>query len=203
MFTEEAAWLRSALDQIPVQEGTTVLDVGAQTREFRTVSQPHIDRDIYRPLLARGAKITSLDLQAAEGVDVIADVTAEDFDPASVGSFEVVICSNLLEHVTNRPTTIAHLGQLADDGGHLVITVPAHFPYHEDPIDTLYRPGIKQLIGDVTAAAPSLRPAITKTVHIFQREDYGGHLEPIRLAFAPMRWKVSVVIFQRAATGSS
>ena len=63
--------------------------------------------------------------------------------PFSDGYFDVVICSEVLEHVTNDSTAISELIRVLKPGGDLVITVPRYLPericwaisdaYHNEP----------------------------------------------------------------------
>jgi SAM-dependent methyltransferase len=195
MFAEEARWLRGALDGLPIGEGTTVLDIGSQTLEFRTTVQPYIDAEIFAPIRARGAHVTHLDAQRAKGVDIVADITAEDFALGDDRRFDLVICTNLLEHVRDRPRTIQRLDAVT--AGHLVVTVPGHFPYHEDPIDTMYRPTPRRLAADVVAVAGDLTPVRSTSIHILDRSWYLSALSRCRRFVPPMRWRTSAAVFER------
>ena len=197
MFAEEARWLRGALGGLPIGEGTTVLDIGSQTLEFRTAVQPYIDREIFAPIQALGAHVIHLDAQPAEGVDIVADITADDFGVGDRPPFDLVICTNLLEHVRDRPRTIQRLDAVT--AGHLVVTVPGHFPYHEDPIDTMYRPTPRQLAADVMAVAGGLTPVLTKSIHILDRSWYLSALSRCRRFVPPLRWRTSAVVFRTRA----
>jgi hypothetical protein len=55
------------------------------------------------------------------------------------------MCCNLLEHLADREPLRKAFGALVAPGSYLVLTVPHHFPYHADPIDTLYRPAVQDL----------------------------------------------------------
>lgn len=56
-----------------------------------------------------------------------------------------MICSNLLEHLTDPRSFAAACGDLVVPGGHGVFTVPYSYPYHPDPIDTMLRPTPQEL----------------------------------------------------------
>jgi hypothetical protein len=106
------------------------------------VEQPHVDAHVFRPLRARGVRILNLDLKEDEGVDLVGDVLNPDFQ-MKLAAFHprLVMCSNLLEHLTD-PTAFAHAcASIVEPGGYLLVTGPYSYPYHLDPIDTLYRPG--------------------------------------------------------------
>lgn len=144
MRVEEAAWIRDRLSEIP--DVSPVVELGSSTLQFRTVSQPHIDRMIHAPLRARGVKVVHADIKAAPGVDVAGDI----LDPAvraQLRAFRprVLLCCNMLEHVEDRAVLAAACEDLLEPGGHLIVTVPHSYPHHKDPIDTGYRPTPAQL----------------------------------------------------------
>jgi hypothetical protein len=201
VFAEEALWLRATLAGLQVDQDTRVLDIGSQTLEFRTVHQPHIEREIFGPIRKLGARITHLDAQAAPGVDIIGDITSDDFTLGDVPPFDVVICANLLEHVTDRPSTIRRLNAVTL--GHLFVTVPGHFPYHEDPIDTMYRPTERRLTRDVLDSAPSLQAVRSATIQIVDPMWYPGRLSRCRRLVPFLRWRTTAAIFARSARESS
>lgn len=157
MLVEEARWVAGVLASI--QDVRAVVDVGSSTSEFRAVVQPHIDRLVFAPLRARGARVVHVDGRGGDGVDAVLDVVADDPPPSLVAVADVVVCANMLEHVTDRAALVALLLRVARPGGHLVVTVPHRYPYHEDPIDTGYRPTPDELaaaLGGTTVVARAL-----------------------------------------------
>src|SRR5436190_23440563 len=109
VFLEEALWIESALAEREITGGTTVLDIGSSTEDFRTQVQPHIEQHVFAPPRRRGATIVHVDAKEGKGVDVVCDVTDADVDlVAQLGSpFDVVLCCNMLEHVVDRERTLA------------------------------------------------------------------------------------------------
>lgn len=60
----------------------------------------------------------------------------------------VVLCSNVLEHLKDKNRFIESLKILTTKKGSiLIVTVPYNFPYHPDPIDNLFRPDLNMLLG--------------------------------------------------------
>ena len=149
VFVEEALWIRSVLERAPLAPGSTVLDVGSSTLAFRTEVQPHIDEHVFRPLRERELRIQHLDARAEPGVDIVADVTLEGVE----GSYDLVICTNLLEHVVDRALVVANLKRLVTPGGFLLLTAPRRYPIHHDPIDTGFRPTTRRLV-DLVGFSP-------------------------------------------------
>lgn len=147
MLIEEARWINDVLEKAGPEPGWMVLDIGSSTEYFRRVDQPYIDYYVFRPLRKAGATIVHVDSRQGEGIDLIADLA----DPGSQGQVDnlpkadIVLCCNMLEHVVDRQMVAGRLSQLPRPGGLLVVTVPHVYRYHEDPIDTMYRPTNKEL----------------------------------------------------------
>jgi SAM-dependent methyltransferase len=153
VFREEATWLEELLAALPLEAGARILDIGSSTEYFRRVEQPYIDYHVFRPLRRRGVQAVHVDVKEADGVDVVCDLTdpglGSRLDELPRG--DIVLCSNLLEHVTDRELVVGRLRALTAAGGLLVVTVPHVYPYHPDPIDTLFRPTdeeLRSLVGD-------------------------------------------------------
>jgi hypothetical protein len=141
----ESQWLGQHLAAIPDSDLFPLLNVGSSTLEFRTRTQPYIDVNVFAPLRARGGAVYHADLKAAPGVDLVGDLVDPGFQnrladlrPRSV------LCSNLLEHVTDPRAVCDALLQLLPVGGYLVVSGPHDYPYHADPIDTMFRPTIRE-----------------------------------------------------------
>jgi hypothetical protein len=139
--------------------------------------------------------IIHLDAQVAPGVDIVGDITADEFDIGEVRAFDVVICTNLLEHVLARTQTIQRLEAVCAE--HLFVTVPGYFPYHEDPIDTMYRPTRGQLVADVIEAAPAFEAVLTKTIHVRDSKWYLTRKAQCRRFIPPLWWRTTAALFKR------
>jgi SAM-dependent methyltransferase len=86
------------------------------------------------------------ELQPAPGVDVAGDLTDASF-LARLRELGVrsIMCCNVLEHVPDPAEVAAALERATPPGGYVLVTVPRRFPYHPDPIDTMFRPGPDEL----------------------------------------------------------
>ncbi|MCC6416551.1 MAG: methyltransferase domain-containing protein [Opitutaceae bacterium] len=148
MLIPEARWLGSKLHSLPNSALCPLLNVGSQTRHFREVEQPWIEHYLFAPLRNRQCRILHLDLQQGEGIDIVGDLADAQFRARVQNEdFLSAICSNLLEHV-NNPREVAHwLASLVRPGGYLFVSCPYRFPYHPDPIDTMFRPNVAELAG--------------------------------------------------------
>jgi len=146
MLIEEAKWLSRQISQVEGDRLFPMLNVGSQTEQFRMVDQPWIHEIIFGPLQERGVQVKHLDLQAGQGVDIVGDLSESKFlAEVKEMSFGSVFCSNLLEHVVNREEIARLLTEVVPSGGFIILSVPYKFPYHPDPIDTMFRPSPEEL----------------------------------------------------------
>lgn len=123
-----------------------VLEIGSSDQYHREVAQPHISQHIHHPLAAAGVRVVTTDIKTGNGIDIAGDL----FDPkvreklAAVKP-DLVLCCNILEHVSDRQAFAAAVSALVAPGKRLLITVPRSYPYHLDPIDTMFRPTPEQI----------------------------------------------------------
>lgn len=141
MLKQEADWLNGVLSRFEAAELSPVAHIGSSTAQFRTQTQPWIDQKVFAPLTARGVAVVHVDLKSSAGVDLVADVTT----PAGCALIRArqpraVFLFNILEHVLDPATLCAAIEEVLPDQGLILITVPRSYPYHRDPIDTMYRP---------------------------------------------------------------
>ena len=123
-----------------------LLNVGSSTLEFRARTQPYIDDNIFAPLRARGGKVYHLDLKRAPGVDIVGDLSdLAVLDKIRNLRIRAVIMSNLLEHVSDRKQLCDAVLSILPPGGYIFATGPQSYPYHPDPIDTMFRPTIAEI----------------------------------------------------------
>jgi SAM-dependent methyltransferase len=107
--------------------GARVLDVGAGTCP-------------YRPRFAHCEYVTH-DFKAYEGeklgggsdygrIDLVSDITAI---PAPDASFDVVLCTEVLEHVPEPAAALGEMARLLRPGGRLLVTAPLGSGLHQLP----------------------------------------------------------------------
>ena len=91
--------------------------------------------------------ITSLDIRPEMKPDVLGDAHNLPFPGAS---FDLVLCSEVLEHLKNPPQAISEFMRVLRPGGVLLITTRFAFPVHDAPGDywrfTPY--GLRELLKD-------------------------------------------------------
>jgi hypothetical protein len=154
MFEAEARWLRAALDRFTPERLSPLLNLGSSTADFREQVQPWTEEILFRPLSARGIDIVHVDRRDGAGIDIRADLA----DPLDLPRLraprpQALLCCNLLEHVTEPERIARHCLDILPASGLVFVTVPYSYPYHRDPIDTMFRPDI----GELAALFPDAR----------------------------------------------
>jgi SAM-dependent methyltransferase len=78
---------------------------------------------------------TTLDVEARDGVavDIIAD--AHDLSQIENGSFDVILCAEVLEHLHSPHLAIAEFERVLKTGGMLLLSTRFIFPLHDVPGD--------------------------------------------------------------------
>jgi len=100
--------------------GSTVIDVGAGPGFF--------------PELFEGHRYLALDFFPYPGIHVVSDIVKNRL-PVRSGSADVVILSNVLEHLNRPELVLAECHRVLKEGGELLLTVPFLFKIHQEPYD--------------------------------------------------------------------
>lgn len=88
-------------------------------------------------------------------LDIVADSTPDAVGrgeqlPFRAGSFDAVVCSEVIEHVADPAALIAELHRVLRPGGRLLLSSPFLYPIHGDPHDyqRLTETRLRQLLRD-------------------------------------------------------
>lgn len=203
MFREEAKWVGKLLDDATEKKGRLVIaNIGSSTAYFREVIQPHIHEFIFEPLQQKNCKVLHVDVKPDEGVDMIADITQPAFASKYANAFDVVLCTNLLEHVEDIGAVARNLYAACRKNGYLLITVPYKYKKHLDPIDNMFRPKPAEIAA--IFGPGEVRTVAEKIITIHEKSYYKkkgsrfplwGYRE-IAGYYAGIRFKVSGILLQ-------
>lgn len=126
------AWLEKVLSAIPA--GSSVLDVGAGEQANRRYCQHlnYVSQDFCQYDGCGDRAGLQTERWDTSRIDIVSDIT--DI-PRESASFDLVLCTEVLEHVPNPVAALNELCRLVKPGGQLVMTSPfwslTHFsPYH-------------------------------------------------------------------------
>jgi 2-polyprenyl-3-methyl-5-hydroxy-6-metoxy-1,4-benzoquinol methylase len=121
------AWIASVAAQIP--PGSSVLDVGAGSCPYREVFA-HTGYKTHDFKKYEGY----IDADRQEGtygeLDYISDIVAL---PILSGSFDVVMCTEVLEHVPEPIRAFGEMARVVRPGGLLILTAPLGSGLHQEP----------------------------------------------------------------------
>lgn len=191
MLKEESIWIREVLKETDLSSVKEILDIGSSTKEFRTLTQPYIDENVFKPLRKQSMLIYYLDKKVDKGIDLVYDV--ENVRAEEIGKkFDMVICCSLLEHVKKPDKIATLLIDLVKQDGFLLITVPQAYRYHPDPIDTMFRPTMKELV----SMFPGLQVVRKATIRLRDKEKY-RRTEFIRYIIPFFNWKVNCLFMKK------
>jgi 2-polyprenyl-3-methyl-5-hydroxy-6-metoxy-1,4-benzoquinol methylase len=101
---------------------------------------------MFRPLAEKGVRVLHADMKEGVGIDVVGSVLdASTQAKLSRLGIRSVLCNNVLEHVVDIDAMCRALACVCPVGGLLLISVPHGYPFHPDPIDNGFRPGVPEL----------------------------------------------------------
>jgi hypothetical protein len=219
----EARTIEKLLSSIDSIRLTPCLNVGSSTRRFRSDAQPH-NEVLLDSLRARGVRVLNNDIRCDPGVDLVGDLTKQEFRRAvcRLGP-RLLLCNNVLEHVRDAATLARACEEVVVPGGYICVSVPFSYPYHADPIDTLLRPspiqlaemfGRCRLLNSMVLLDDGLRSDLERRGHPPWRYLLGSLIRPLMVWRDPhamiyrlhsLLWlarpfKVSLCLLQRQAT---
>jgi SAM-dependent methyltransferase len=115
---------RPLVDWLRAQDvrGLRVLDVGCGDRP-------------YEPLLAAAAEVVGFDVPGNAHADLHGSIDAL---PVEDGSFDVVLCLQVLEHVPDPAAAVRELRRVVRPGGRVLLSTHGIYPFHPNP-DDLWR----------------------------------------------------------------
>jgi SAM-dependent methyltransferase len=182
------AFLEQALHQW-IRDCVRVADIGCGEQPLRLIVE------------GLGGKYTGVDVgQNLQGtVDVIADITRL---PLSQNSFEVVLCTEVLEHIPDTAAAFAELERLCRPGGAIILTTPFMYPLHEEPYDFVrltpymlqrYASECNLIVSELTTVGDELQVAATVWCNLWSRR--AGGRSTIRSAWnVIMRLPVNLLV---------
>ncbi|MCG8352919.1 MAG: class I SAM-dependent methyltransferase [Chloroflexales bacterium] len=74
-----------------------------------------------------------MDVIEREDVTIRADI--QDCPEIADDTYDVIVCTQVLEHIPNPFKAVAELQRILKPGGRLLLTVPSSYPYHASPQD--------------------------------------------------------------------
>ncbi len=206
MIIEESLWIKEKLSSLELNNIDSVLNIGSATLDFRQRVQPHIEQNVFAPLREIGINIYHLDKKTGEGVDFVGDIESNEIINKINRRFSLVICTNMLEHVSDIKISIQNITGFLSSRGYLLITAPLKYPKHKDPIDNLYRFSLTDLKNLISQHIEfdvifSENLDVRSPIYYFSKSKYPlwgfRKFHFWRYPFKLFRWKISCLLIKR------
>lgn len=126
------AWVKDTLARVPA--GSRILDAGAGEQLCRPFCAhlDYVSQDFCQYDVSENDAGLHTEKWDTSGIDLVSDITAI---PEPDGSFDAVLCSEVLEHIPEPTKALDEFTRLLRPGGSLILTAPfmsvVHMaPYH-------------------------------------------------------------------------
>ncbi|MBI2446480.1 MAG: methyltransferase domain-containing protein [Parcubacteria group bacterium] len=111
---------REVISKLLLHVGGRVLDLGAGSAKYKEM------------ILQKASKYRSCDAVKGKNIDDICDVLNLQYPPES---FDTIISTQVMEHVSNPYQMATEIYKVLKPGGKVIVTVPFLIPMHSDPDD--------------------------------------------------------------------
>jgi len=143
MRLEESLEIRSSLER-HIKKIGSVINLGSGDIHKLKKDKPWVFKHVFDPLTKKSLVIHA-DIDSFNGACQVCDLTkfdALDFIKSTPRP-RLFILANVLEHVPKKSVKIilSKIFKAMNKGDFFLITAPYRYPYHPDPIDSMYRPG--------------------------------------------------------------
>ncbi len=127
---ERHAWVAEQARQIP--PGSRVLDVGAGSCRYRTLFAhcTYKTQDFKGHEGSEVGPLADKDYWQYGHIDYVSDATSI---PVADGSFDAVLCTEVLEHVAEPIRVVHEFSRILRPGGRLLLTAPLGSGLHMEP----------------------------------------------------------------------
>ncbi|MFH2220249.1 MAG: class I SAM-dependent methyltransferase [Pseudomonadota bacterium] len=121
---ERNAWVARQASLVP--SGSRVLDIGAGSCPYRQF----FEHCRYEAQDFKALKDEQLNLGSYGRIDYVCNATEI---PVSDGSFDVVLCTEVIEHVPEPIEVVKEIARILKPGGRLIMTAPLGSGIHQEP----------------------------------------------------------------------
>lgn len=128
-------WVTRALAALPA--GSSILDAGCGSQRYRSACDHlcYTSQDFGQYTVDERGRLGSPEASETQAyaygpIDIVSDIWNISRPD---GSFDAILCTEVLEHVPYPIETVAELGRLLRPGGTLILTVPNNALRHQDP----------------------------------------------------------------------
>lgn len=188
-------FLQAQYEKIPPD--ATVLSVGAGGQVNLLLSQYQQKNNL---------RVTTFDIDSQRHPDILGDICTYQFTDNQ--KYDVVVVSEVLEHLHSPHMAVANLYSVLEYGGRLIITVPFVFPIHEKPHDYFRytRYGLEFILRDFASVTIKERDswseamAVLLTRHLMETGWPSRFLGPLFTLLVFLTWPLIVLMGRIAPT---
>lgn len=114
-------WIEKKLSQIP--KGLSILDAGAGEQKWKSTCEhlKYVSQDFCQYEGSGNGKGLQTSEWNTDMIDIVSDIT--DI-PVEDDSFDVILCSEVLEHIPHPEMAIREFSRILKKGGQLILTAP-------------------------------------------------------------------------------
>ncbi len=120
--------LAGALDEVarrlPPAGDRLVLDIGGRGKPYASLLEARLGTG--------GHAVRHVAIDRGDGAEVVA---AAEALPAATGRADLILCTQVLEHVADPEAAISEMARVLKPGGHCLLTTHGTWFYHPDPQD--------------------------------------------------------------------
>ena len=125
----EQQGLTRSIEEVSVYASGELLDVGCGDKPYEPVLGPNVSSYV-------GLEYSDTYEGTVNEAKGKADVVYYgDSFPFTNGSFDTVLCTQVLEHVPDPKSLVNEMARVLRPGGHLIVTVPFSYRLHSEPYD--------------------------------------------------------------------
>lgn len=148
MLKNESLWIKQFLPTIIGEDAFPILNIGSSTSQYRKITQPHVQENIFSHFTDEKSQVIHLDMKADEGVDLVGNL----YDPRFLQKIKnlkvkTIFCNNILMYLDgdSRRKLSEIFYTIIPEGGYLLISNSHIFPAAPDPKEEYYREGAMEM----------------------------------------------------------
>lgn len=152
MLRNESLWIKKFLPTIIIENAFPVLNVGSSTSQYRKITQPHVQENIFSQFTDEKSQVIHLDMKTDDGVDLVGNL----YDPQFLQKIKklkikTIFCNNILMYLNDesRRNLAEIFYSIVPKGGYLLISNSHVFPSAPDPQEEYYRDGATKMYNDL------------------------------------------------------
>ncbi len=146
MLVKESEWLFENISQLNTDENH-IFPLGniGSSDEKQLQIQPWVYHKLMNPLKELG-KVFNVDIKQSKDVDFCGDLLDPKFiEELKKSGIQSILCANILTNIQSKETFANSIIDVIPENGFIFVSVSNRFPYVADPVDTLFRPDLKEL----------------------------------------------------------